>query len=362
MDPWVALHVLGMVAGLIAWAMAWLVYVTRPRASANRRLAILLAVEGTVAFVLGGSNFVDVVFAFDAGPIQSVINFLLLLLAGTYFAFLATLDSPFARPLRSRVGTVVIAITIVGPNVAWFVAGGYTWANSTHWGLLMLWLAAAATMGLVVSLTALGRASSPEAKFRARSYALAFGAHDFIWGVGGLVVGGFVVFNDFTMNLMNWGTPQISTIILVPLLGYGILRYQVLDIDLRLKFVLQKSTIVAAFATTFLVASELFERFLNIDGTLIGLTAAIGIGLVFRRVEAGANALADRMMPAVEDTEAYRQDRKRALYRAAAEAAAADGVITTEERAMLDTLRREIELDAESAVALERAALEARVS
>jgi hypothetical protein len=104
----------------------------------------------------------------------------------------------------------------------------------------------------------------------------------------------------------------------------------------------------------FLVASELVERLLGVQGELFGIAAAVAVGLVFRRVEGLAGRVADRLMPGVEDTDAYRRVRRHDVYRATVESALQDGEITERERAVLATLAEQMALSTREAQRIEQ--------
>lgn len=59
-------------------------------------------------------------------------------------------------------------------------------------------------------------------------------------------------------------------------------------------------------------------------------------------------------MPRVQDTDAYRTVRKREVYRAALESAAADGEVTDKERDVLATLQEQLGIAPTDALAMER--------
>src|SRR5262249_32585536 len=82
-------------------ALAYFVYRSAPARTQNRRLAAQLTLEGIVVGLLGGAAWVLT----DARLIVTLnltAHFLVWIKLWTYYSFLATLDTPLARPLRSR--------------------------------------------------------------------------------------------------------------------------------------------------------------------------------------------------------------------------------------------------------------------
>lgn len=141
--------------------------------------------------------------------------------------------------------------------------------------------------------------------------------------------------------------PEVHPLLLalfVLLVLYGVARYSIVDLDLKIKRSLKRSTVLGAFGVAFLVASEAVEALLAIDGLLVGIAAAVGIGLVFRRVEQLAENVADHLMPGVDASSAYLDGRRATIYRAQAESLLADGQISEKERSALDQLRGELGL------------------
>lgn len=153
---------------------------------------------------------------------------------------------------------------------------------------------------------------------------------------------------------------MLAPIVLVPAfgLGYGVLKYQVLDIDVKVKTTLEKSTLVGAFGFAFLVVSEGVEILIGVDGALYGIVAAVVIGAFFRRIEDGAERFADRLMPGVEDSDEHRAKRKEELYRATLEEVLADGQMTTKDRRVLLSLQDNLDLAEGEASRLEREVLD----
>lgn len=135
--------------------------------------------------------------------------------------------------------------------------------------------------------------------------------------------------------------PLLLTLFVVLIL-YGVGRYSIVDLDLRVKWGLEKSTILGALGVTFLIVSEVVEVLLDIDGFLFGVGAAVAIGLVFRRIENAAERVTNRLVPRVRDPSTYLEGRRSAIYRAQAQSLLADEAISEKERGALDRLRDEL--------------------
>jgi hypothetical protein len=140
----------------------------------------------------------------------------------------------------------------------------------------------------------------------------------------------------------------------VLLLSYAVLHTQLLNIELRVKIALERSTVIAALAAVFLIGSEVAEQLLPVQSKIIGLALAVSLALAFSRLERISKRVLDRMMPGVEKSEAYLGMRKIEVYRAALEGAAQDGIITRREQAILSALRQKLNISTDEADIAER--------
>ena len=363
----------GVYLAFAAWAFTWLaglaVYWTAPNRTANRRLALVLLLHGA-----GISAWALMPMSDDPrwGWSVGVVNLLaLLVLPFANIWFLSTLRTPWAAWWRTRRGKALLAAGAggtVGVVLAWrsmFIGHPTPWTTggwSIGFEAPLRWLLEVESLlyllALAISVSAWRRAPrGTPARDRAFWFLLAFAVQDlffvyrslalvFFPGLGGVVPPGFIG------ESIVYGRP-LSLVALVGLLAYGILRHQVMDIDLRLKVAVKGSTIVAPFALVFVVVSESVERALEFDGAIFGVGAAAAIALAFRPLESLAQHVADRILPGVDDTASYRADRRADLYRAAVEDGAADDVLTPRERAMLAAIQQRLGIsDDEAAVIL----------
>lgn len=363
-----------LLALVVGWALAAVVFVTRPARRQNRRLALLLFIEATAWGAGAGVLFLVEDPATGYG-IQAVFHMSLLALPWLYLRFLATLDVPLTRPLRNRTSEALLVVASMGAPLVYLLRPGkYTVAMVEAWytpveavlgpwfDYTLLLVGAASLYGLAAAINGVRAAGEGPARDRARSYAIAFGVCDAIL-VSIVMVLPTVVppppTGSWTDLLYIWGSP-VSTLAFALLASYGILRTQLFGIDLKIKRGISRSTVAGTFGALFLVVSEGVEFLLGVEGTLYGVGAAVLVGLFFRRVEAAAQDVADVLMPGVEDTEEYREQRKLQVYRDAVEDAAGDEEVTEKERDVLDGLRENLGLDADVANSLERDVLGAR--
>lgn len=145
------------------------------------------------------------------------------------------------------------------------------------------------------------------------------------------------------------------------LLAYAVLRHQLFEIDLKLKWTISRGTVAGSVLVTFFVVSQLVENLASEKfGLLAGSFAAGFLLFLIQPLLRFADRVADRAMPNVQDTEQYRTVRKRDVYVAALEGALVDGVVSDRERDMLARLQDQLGLTATEARALERVMAEDR--
>ncbi len=371
-----------LLALAIEWTLAALVFFPRPHQVQNRRLAVLLFVEG--ARLGAGLGILYLVtkpdVAYGVQAISSVSGTILPLL---YLRFLATIDTPLVGFLRHRATDVVIAALAAGAVVVMVVdpqffiirmrpvsyapwdceCGPYTEPLWTIGGVISLF-------GLVAAFHA-WRISQQGTTNRARSasFALAFGTRDALLSPLFIVFPIFYGFDQFGRTYawdLVWilGNALVSLLFSL-LIAYGILRTQLFDIDLRIKIALRQGTLVAIFLVVFFVVGEGSQSIIANETGSTAVAIAITAGLLFALapLQRLAERLSDAAMPAVKNTPEYLQYRKFEVYRAAFEGVAGDREVTSRERTILERLRAELRITPADARSIEdEALLRARAS
>jgi hypothetical protein len=226
------------------------------------------------------------------------------------------------------------------------------------------WVAIAALLtlsyvfGLVTILLVRQTAHGPLAKRKATMLALAFGSRDLTWGFiySLLVVGRFLGPMEWMVKYQPvvWVMASALTIY-VCLMVYGIVSDHLFDIDLKIKWTLERGTIAAIFIAVFFVVSEGASAFLSEQlGSLVGIIATGGLVFALAPLQRAAEKLANQAMPSVQDTPEYRSYRKLQVYGEAVAEAMSKGPISPVARVVLNRLRVQLELDGAEADALER--------
>ncbi|HET6403996.1 MAG TPA: hypothetical protein VFH78_05065 [Candidatus Thermoplasmatota archaeon] len=344
-------------------AAALLVLFARPDRTQNRLLALVLLLEafasGAGAGLMWLTDDPRSSYAWQAVTIVAAMS-----IPFAYLAFLGTLPGPYARPFRGRGRHVALALALVAP-LPWFLwprafAGHVEPWTLAPWivelrpafTLVLLLTVAAALYGLLVAFGAWRVASSPSEKAQAKAFLLAFGVRDvgFCLALGAVGVG--LVTTDSTLFAVG---PSIVQLLYAPLLVYGILRTQLFDIDLRLKWTIRRATLLGAFAVVFVGVAEVAQNVASdAYGYLAGGVATALMLLALRPIERMSARIADSAMPHVQETPTYVAYRKMEVYRAALEGAMQDGAVTEREREVLRRLRASLGLSDADVAALER--------
>jgi hypothetical protein len=160
------------------------------------------------------------------------------------------------------------------------------------------------------------------------------------------------------LGLVSWALGQsggfgISRTLGVLLLGYAILRLQLLDIDVKLKWTIKRGTLAAVFLAVFFVVAQLAQNFLSQSyGLLLGGASAGLLLFAIAPLQRMAERVANAAMPGVGGAPEHRQSRAAEAYTFALRMAYADKVLTREEERGLAVLAEELGLAHTTALAL----------
>lgn len=155
------------------------------------------------------------------------------------------------------------------------------------------------------------------------------------------------------------------------LVFYAVVKHQLFDLDVKVKWGIEKGTVASAFLLVFFLVSEGVEAALSTltgaafgdqAGLVMGLVAAGGLTLALGPLERTAVRVAERTMPGVRPVDTLEGDERVKFYREQFEIVLMDDEITAKERHLLDNLRDRLELEPEVAERLEREVLATRPS
>jgi len=352
--------ILALVAVAMCWSLSIVLFRVGMPGSASRKLALLLVVEGVTLISTG---FIDLLlttaareqpFYSELVRIEEIIH-----TAGDcamlalYPAFLAAalqtrLTLPFGGT-RTRIGIAAIAIALFFLVLTTPLHVG---ATLLYLGLaLLFWFALAASIHA-------WRVATGAARARARAFAVAFGIRDVCWGIAYGGATWMIWFGEYHVVDPDASSPlyviyALGTLLAVPLIAYGILRTQLFDIDLRIRWTIKQSTLAGVIVAIIYVVSEGADRLLSSElGNVAGLLAAAVVMFFLAPLQRFAEGVASAAMPNTRNTPEYTAFRKLQVYEAAL-AEALPGGVSDKERAMLDRLRETLGVSAIDAETLE---------
>jgi hypothetical protein len=375
-DP---LGLLALIAVAMCWSLSVVLFRVGARGSVARKLALVLVVEG-VALVSCG--LIEYLFTapeefYQRNPRFAIVELMvhafgdcgMLVLYPPFLA--AALNTRWTRAFadtRVRAGLALCAASLYAAFFWPLVPVLRTGAQQDS-SLLALPTGILYAALVLLFLFAFGASvrvwlvATGAARKRARIFAVAFGIRDICWGflyatqVWELWVGDYdSVFNEIPPWFFVY---PLGTFAAVPLIAYGILRTQLFDIDLRIRWTIKQSTLAAAVVALVYALSEGASRLLSNElGNVAGLLGAAVVVFFLTPLQRFAERVATVAMPNTHDTPEYAAFRKLQVYEAAV-ADALPGGVGGKERALLRRLQESLGISAPDAAAIERE-LEAR--
>ena len=201
------------------------------------------------------------------------------------------------------------------------------------------------------------------ARTRARIFALAFGFRDvcrtFVYSAALLPIWFAGLVPPQSTGTPFWDLHALvyicGTLVAVPLIAYGILRTQLFDIDLRIRWTIKQTTVAAALLSVVFLVSEGVSAFLSAElGNVAGLLAAAVVMFFLAPLQRFAERVAATAMPNTENTPEYTTFRKMQVYETAVAEAREGGGISAKERSLLNRLRESLGISECDASAIER--------
>jgi hypothetical protein len=349
-----------LVAMVLCWSLAFMLFRVGKTGSVARRLSLLLLVEGATLISTGYLDLFlsDTATASSWYPLFYRIEVFVhtagdCLMLALYPPFLAAairtrFTAPFASPSAAKALLVMAALLC-----AVALSGPLKFGGTILYVLLAILFAYALFVSIHAWLTATG-----VARTRAGIFAVAFGLRDVCWGI---------VYGWATLLLWQGtyavvdpnatGTPYLlyilGSFLAVPLIAYGILKTHLFDIDLKIQWTIRQTTVAAAFVAVFYLVTEAADRYLASElGNWVGLLGSALLVFFLAPLQRFAERVASFAMPQTRNTTEYRTFRKFQVYQAALQDALPGG-ISEKERALLNHLRDSLGIGAEDAAAME---------
>ncbi|MEP7043486.1 MAG: hypothetical protein ABI843_10515 [Dokdonella sp.] len=280
----------------------------------------------------------------------------------------AALQTKLARPFASKPVRIAItaAAAVLYVALAWPLTVALVNTSPPGYsrfalpaGVLYVALVALFVFAFIASLQAWA-GSSGAARKRARIFAIAFGIRDLCWGfIYSMIVWSLSIgdYETAFIDVPPWFIVYtLGTFIAVPLIAYGILRTQLFDIDLRIRWTIKQSTLAGAVIAIVYAVSEGANRLLSNElGNIAGLLAAAVVEFFLAPLQRFAERVAHTAMPHTNNTPEYATFRKLQVYEAAVIEALPGGV-SEKERALLRRLQDSLGISEVDASAIEQQA------
>ena len=356
----------GLIAVLLCWGLAVLLFRVSLPDSVARKLSLLLVIEGLTLFSSGvpwrffSDAGIEHMIALDQrlggwiefadGAIHYFGDSMMLAL---YPLFLVVaLNTKLTRPFKGKKARLVL----------WFSAAALFVAVLTSpptVGTTLLFAVLTVLFGysLIASIHAWQIEPPGLSRTRAGVFSLAFGIRDICWGF---------VYMSGIWRIANgvYGTEadpeyiqsiyQFSTLVYVPIVAYGILRTQMFDIDLKLRWTIKQSTLAGVFVAIMFVISEGAANFLSAElGNVAGVLSAAVVMFFLAPLQRFAERVASTAMPNTKNTPEYAAFRKMQVYESALMEAQFEEGVSDRERTLLNRLRESLGISEFDADAIE---------
>jgi hypothetical protein len=288
-----------------------------------------------------GSALASTIGTTNLALIQS--GFLLVLL--TLAARFGRSGGPTTMRERSQVAILTAGLVAYSGMVAGASAIGAPWPEVRLVGLLAL-----ATHGLL-ALRWLRNAATAEGPDRrtARNLAWLSLLAPVVGLVAALPLAGTVLYNTGP----QYGVARVLVVLVV---AYGIVRYQLMGIDVKVRWTIKQSTVAAAFVGVFFVTSEGAQSFFaeSTNSSMMGILAAGALVFAIAPLQRAAERVASAAVPGAKAPGELARSERLDLYREQLRAAWADGNLSADERRLLEVTRERLGIAAEDALRLER--------
>jgi len=352
---------LALIAFAMCLSLAAVIFRVGVPGSTARRLSLLLVIEGVTLFSTG---YIDLFL----GPDLRSLSFYSVwvraeeivhtagdcAMLALYPPFLAgALPTPLTQFFAGKRARLLLIIAALVLFFLVFLTPLEFGATALYALLVLLFLYA-----LVASIHTWHIADGA-ARSRARSFTIAFGFRDICWGFAyGSAIWMIFAQEYAVVDTDASGLPYImyalGTLVAVPLITYGILRTQLFDIDLRIRWTIKQSTLAAAIVAVIFVLTEAADRFLSAElGGFAGLIAAALVVFFLAPLQRFAERVATVTMPHTQNTPEYVAFRKMQVYEAAVLDAQLEEGISQKERLLLGRLRESLGISEADALAIE---------
>ena len=353
LNPWAFTSI---AAAIVSLSFAYFLWRTAASTPVTRRFIALLLIEIVTVLTSGGGIPQLVNFNLSKETtlvielIHHVGDFLMLVLYPVFVAY--ALPVKFLKPLTTTTGRYTL-YTIGFILCVLFMLIHFEVIESDM--AVDMWLYQAMVIMFVVifviSLAGVKLAKTKLAKEKALAFVCAFGFRDLAWAALYLsVVTGWIEKAPIFLGQLYVG----PTLIYIPIMVYGILKLQMLDIEIRLKSTIRNSVLAGIFVVLYYLISEGANTLLSDQlGGLIGFAASALLTLFLTPLHRWADRFSSKLVSADIDNADYPAARSLQIYSAAVEETLAYGEISKGHIALLDRLKDSLQVSQDDATRLE---------
>ena len=362
LNPW---GFTSIAATIVSLSFVYFLWRFATQTPTTRRFIVLLLVEviTAVTSISGLPLLLNYNISLQTQLVLDIIHhigdFLMLVLYPIFVAYAVPVK--FLKPLTSSKGRYAL----YGVGLVSFIAFMLTHFPIYREGFaynpmdvvqidMLLYLAMVIMFVVIffVSLAGLKVAKTKLAREKAVAFVCAFGFRDLAWAsVYLLAATGWYQYVPVLTDQLYVG----STLLYIPIMVYGILKLQMLDIEIRLKSTIRNSILAGMFAVMFFVVFEganalVSERFSG----MIGFAVSGLLTWLLTPLHRWAEKVSSKFVVGDVESADYASSRSFQVYSAAVEETLAFGDVTKGHVALLDRLRDSLQLSADDAARLEK--------
>lgn len=345
-----------IVVALEACLFAFFLWKTAVPTPVTRRFTFLLLIE--VVTLLTSNAGIVLLFNFQLSEQTNFITDILHHVGDVLMLILYPIFVAHALPLKS----LKLVTSVAGRITLWTLGSiFFVWSILGHLGVItpvtdpdMLLYLAMCIMFVaifIISLVGLKTARTKLAREKALAFVAAFGIRDLAWASVYLAAAtGWIEGRDTLFNLIYVG----STLLYIPIVAYGILKVQLLDIEIRLQSTIRNTVLASTFVAVFYVISEGTNALIeNQLGDVAGFVACALLAIFLAPLHRWAERFAAKLVNADTGTPDYAENRGLQIYTAAVDEAMAYGEIHPGQIALLDRLRDTLQISENDARKIE---------
>jgi hypothetical protein len=356
LNPW---GFTSIAATIISLGFAYFLWAKAVSTPVTRRFIVLLIIEIVTALTSGSGLYMlfngnlprDMSFFLDIT--HHLGDFLVLVLYPIFVAY--ALPIKFLKPLTTPAGrytlyTIGLILCVLFMLIHFSIIETDIQAEQIDM-LLYLVLVIMFVAMFAISLVGVKLAKTKLAKERAIAFVCALGFRDLAWATVYLsAITGWAEKAPVLISQLYIG----PTLIYIPIMAYGILKLQMLDIEIRLKTTIKNSVLASTFVVLFYVITEGANNLLSDQlGGLIGFAASALLTLFLTPLHRWAERFSSKLVDGDIETTSYPASRSLEIYSAAVEEAMAYGEITKGHISLLDRLKETLQVSQDDATRLE---------